>query len=372
MRAIGVILAAGNSRRMKELTAKRATAAMPMWGTYRAIDFVLTNMADSGVQKVAVLTEYNSKSLSEHLNSAKWWDFGRKIGGLFVYHPTITPENSNWSRGTIDSMYQNISYLKDSHEPYVIIASGDGCYRLDYSKVLEYHIEKRADITVVTSDIQNWEDPDRFGQVSTLPDGRIRDFEEKPALTESHEVNTGVYIIRRRLLIELLEACMEEDRYDFVRDVIIRQRHAKRIYAYHMDSYWSNIASVNSYYHTNMDFLRPEVRENFFGSGHTVLTKPNDFPPAKYNYGCYVRNALVASGTIINGTVENSIIFKKSYIGDGCVIRNSIILNDVYIGDRTVVENCIVESHNTLEKGCQYIGDPENIRIVIEKNLRLL
>ena len=205
MRAIGVVLAAGNSRRMKELTATRATAAMPMCGTYRAIDYVLTNMADSGVQKVAVITQYNSRSLSEHLNSAKWWDFGRKQGGLFVYHPTITPENTSWFRGTIDSMYQNIRFLKESHEPYVIIASGDGIYRLDYGKVLDFHVEKQADITIVTATPQPWEDPTRFGQVTTDENQRIIGFEEKPVVSESREVNTGVYIIRRRWLIEMLE-----------------------------------------------------------------------------------------------------------------------------------------------------------------------
>ena len=126
MKAIGIILAGGNNKRRKELTRKRATAAMPMCGAYRAIDYVLSNMAYSRIQKVAVIMQYNTRSLAEHLNSSKWWDFGRKMGGLFVYHPTITPENSDWYRGTIDSIWQNIDFLRDSHEPYVIIASGDG------------------------------------------------------------------------------------------------------------------------------------------------------------------------------------------------------------------------------------------------------
>ena len=372
MKAIGIILAAGNSKRMRELTAKRATAAMPMCGTYRAIDYVLTNMAYSHVQSVAVLTQYNSRTLSEHLNSSRWWDFGRKQGGLFVYHPTITPDNSSWYRGTLDSMCQNIHFLKNSHEPYVIIASGDGIYRLDYNKVLDYHIEKRADITLVTADMQPWEDSTRFGQVKTDENGRVTDFEEKPMREESREVNTGVYVIRRRLLIEILENCMEEDRYDLVRDVIIRYRHVKRIFAYHLDTYWSSISSAESYYRTNLDFLRKEVRDVFYHGDETVLTKPNDFPPAKYNVGCSVKNSLVASGTIINGTVENSLIFKKSYIGNGTVIKNSVILNDVYIADHSYIENCIVESHNTLYANSNYVGEPDKVRIVVENNDRYI
>ena len=137
MKAIGIILAGGNNKRMKELSYNRAIAAMPMVGTYRSIDFALSNMSNSRIQKVAVLTQYNTVSLNEHLNSSKWWDFGRKQGGLYVFTPTITAENSNWYRGTADALYQNLHFHKGSHEPYVVLASGDGIYKLDYNKILE-------------------------------------------------------------------------------------------------------------------------------------------------------------------------------------------------------------------------------------------
>ena len=142
MRAIGIILAGGNNNRMRELSDKRAIAAMPIAGSYRSIDFALSNMANSRIQKVAVLTQYNARSLNEHLSSSKWWDFGRKQGGLFVFTPTITKENGFWYQGTADAIYQNLNFLKNSHEPYVVIASGDCVYKMDYNKVLEYHIAK--------------------------------------------------------------------------------------------------------------------------------------------------------------------------------------------------------------------------------------
>src|SRR5574344_2341098 len=153
MRAIGIILAGGNSNRMHGLSAKRAVCAMPIAGHYRSIDFALSNMTNSHIQTVAVFTQYNAGSLNEHLSSSKWWDFGRKQGGLFVFTPTVTSENSNWYRGTADAIYQNLSFLKNSHEPYVVIASGDGVYKMDYNQVQEYHIEKKADITVVCKDL---------------------------------------------------------------------------------------------------------------------------------------------------------------------------------------------------------------------------
>lgn len=370
MRAIGIILAGGNSRKMKELSSKRAIAAMPIGGSYRSVDFVLSNMSNSHIQSVAVLTQYNSRSLNEHLSSSKWWDFGRKQGGMYVFPPTITAENSDWYRGTADALYQNLDYLKKSHEPYVVLASGDGVYKLDYNNVLEYHIEKKSDITIVCKDMGPEDDVTRFGLVKTNDDGRIVDFEEKPMVATSNTISCGIYVIRRRQLIELIERCAAEDRYDFVKDILVRYKNLKRIYAYKMDTYWSNIASVDSYYKTNMDFLKPDVRHYFFKDYPEIYSKVDDLPPAKYNPGAVVKNSLVSSGCILNGTVENSVLFKKVYVGNNCIIRNSVILNDVYIGDNTVVENCIVESRDTIRANTTHIGTPDNVKIVVEKNER--
>lgn len=370
MRAIGIVLAGGNSKRMRELSNKRAISAMPVAGSYRSIDFVLSNMSNSHIQNVAVFTQYNSRSLNEHLSSSKWWDFGRKQGGLYVFTPTITAENSDWYRGTADALYQNLTFLKNSHEPYVVIASGDGVYKIDFNKVLEYHIEKKADITVVCKKMSEDEDVTRFGLVKINDDGRIVEFEEKPMVATSNTVSCGIYVIRRRQLIELIERCAAEDRVDFVRDILVRYKNLKRIYAYKMENYWSNIASVESYYKTNMDFLKLDVRNYFFKQYPDIYSKVDDLPPAKYNPGAVVKNSLISSGSIINGTVENSILFKKAYVGNNCVIKNSIILNDVYIGDNTVIENCIVESRDTIRANTTYIGTPEDIKIVIEKNER--
>jgi len=291
MRAVGIILAGGNSRKMKELTSRRAAAAMPVAGSYRAIDFTLSNMTNSHIQKVAVLTQYNARSLNEHLNSSKWWDFGRKQGGLYVFTPTITDDNGYWYRGTADAIYQNLDFLRRCHEPYVIITSGDAVYKMDYNKVLEYHIAKKADITVVCKELGAGEDATRFGTVKMNESCRIEEFEEKPMIARSQTISTGIYVIRRRLLIDVIERC------------------------------------------------------------------------------AIVKNSLVGSGSIINGTIENSVIFKKVFVGNNCVIKNSIILNDVYLGDNTYIENCIVESRDTIRANTRHVGE-DGIKIVIEKNER--
>lgn len=370
MKAIGIILAGGNNSRMQELSNKRAIAAMPVAGSYRSIDFALSNMSNSHVHKVAVLTQYNAKSLNEHLSSSKWWDFGRKQGGLYLFPPTITMDNSFWYRGTADAIYQNISFLKNSHEPYVIVASGDGIYKLDFNKVLEYHIAKKADITVVSKRLDESEDASRFGVLRVDYDGRIEEFEEKPIVSSSNIISTGVYVIRRRQFIELLEKSALEERFDLVKDIFIRYKNLKKIYAYEIDSYWSNISTVESYYKTNMDFLKKDIRDYFFKEYPDVYSKVDDLPPAKYNAGSSIRNSLISSGCIINGQVENSILFKKVYVGNNCVIKNSIVLNDVYIGDNTYIENCIVESRDTIRSNAKYVGEDGKIRIVVEKNER--
>ena len=369
MRAIGIVLAGGNNHRMRELSQKRAICAMPVAGSYRSIDFTLSNMSNSHIQKVAVLTQYNSRSLNEHLSSSKWWDFGRKQGGLFVLTPTVTADNSNWYRGTADAIYQNLSFLKNSHEPYVIIASADCVYKIDFNKLLEYHIAKKADITVVCKDMPAGMNLERYGTVKMNEECRIEEFDEKPIVVKSNTISCGIYVIRRRQLIDMIEKCAEEDRYDFVRDILIRYKDMKHIYGYKITDYWRNIATVEDYFQTNMDFLKPEVRDFFFRQYPDVYSRVGDLPPAKYNVGAKIKNSLIASGCIVNGTVEDSVIFKEAYIGNNCYIKNSIILNDVYIGDNTHIENCIVESRGTMRANSYYKGE-DGIKIVVERNDR--
>ena len=373
MKAVGIVLAGGSNNRMGQLSKKRAVAAMPVAGSYRCIDFVLSNMSNSHIQKVAVLTQYNSRSLNEHLNSSKWWDFGRKQGGLYVLTPFITEENSSWYLGTADSIYQKLDFLRRCHEPYVIITSGDCVYKMDYEKILDYHIQTKADITVAVKDLTDLsEDLHRFGIIRMAEDGRITNFEEKPLIAQTNTASIGVYVIRRRLLIELVQKAHEEGRNDFVQDILVRYKDVKKIFAYKHDGYWQNISTIDSYYQTNMDFLRRDVREYFFRDYPNVYSKIEDLPPAKFNPGSNIKNALISSGCIVNGEVQNSILFKKVYVGNNCVIKNSIILNDVYIGDNTVIENCIVESRDTIRANSSYIGDDGKVKIVVEKSDRYI
>jgi glucose-1-phosphate adenylyltransferase len=258
-----------------------------------------------------------------------------------------------------------LSFLRNSREQYVVIASGDCIYKLDFDKVMDYHAEKGADVTVVCTECTN-DEISRFGVLMLDEDSRIRAFDEKPTFSESTTISAGIYILRRRLLIRLLEQCAREGRTDFVRDILIRYKDTKKIYGYRMNTYWSNIATVESYFRTNMDFLKPEVRDYFFRQYPGVYSKMDDNPPAKFFSGSSVKNSLVAAGSIVDGVVENSILFKKVYVGKGCIIRNSIILNDVFIGNNTTIENCIVESRSYIKADAVYHGE-DGVKIIIEQ-----
>ena len=367
---LAMILAGGRGSRLHDLTNKVAKPAVSYGGKYRIIDFPLSNCANSGIDTVGVLTQYESILLNSYVAAGRRWGLDAKNSGVYVLPPREKADTDlDVYRGTADAMYQNISFLKKRHEPYVIITSGDCVYKIDYNKVLEYHIEKKADITVVCKDMAPDVDVSRFGVVRMNEDSRIVEFEEKPMVSQSNTISTGIYIVRRRQLIEMLERSAEEGRWDFVTDILIRYKNMKRIYGYKMKEYWSNIATVESYYQTNMDFLKPEVRRYFFHDEPKIYSKVDDLPPAKYNAGSDVRNSLIASGCIVNSKVENSILFKKVFVGKNCVIKNSIILNDVYIGDNTHIENCIVESRDTLKANTYYCGD-NGIKIVSENNER--
>ncbi|MDR3238773.1 MAG: glucose-1-phosphate adenylyltransferase subunit GlgD [Clostridiales bacterium] len=367
MKAIGVILAGGNHGHLHELTELRATSAMPVGGCYRALDFSLSSMSNSGINKVAVFTQYNSRSLLDHLSSAKWWDLGRKQGGLFIFSPYLTSKNSFWFRGTADSIFQNITYLKRSNEPYVVIASGNSIYKMDFNEVIHYHYRKDADVTIVYRQAPDGEDLRKYGVMEFDAFERVTDLEEKPLEPQSDLISMGIYVISRTLLIKLLETIQSEERYDLVKDIFIRYRKKLRIYGYRFNGYWRAINSVKSYFDCNMDFLRKEVRDLFTKNEPFIETKPKDEPPGKYNMGAQAKDALVGSGSIINGYIEHSVLFRKVFTSENSVIRNSVVMEGSYIGNGCVVENAILDKEVVLSDGKQICGAPDN-PIIIAKS----
>ncbi|MGN1317661.1 MAG: glucose-1-phosphate adenylyltransferase subunit GlgD, partial [Lachnospirales bacterium] len=288
--------------------------------------------------------------------------------GLYIFTPFLSNNNSFWFRGVADSIYQNISFLKRSHEPYVVIASGDGIYKMDYQKVLEYHEAKGADITIVTQNVsgQPDKDPQNFGVMTFDEDMKMTSFEEKPIEPKSDNISLGIYVISRTLLIKLLENAIPKGYYDLVKDIILRNRNTLKIYGYKFDEYWNTLNSIEAYVQTNMDFLNCDVRNKLLYQTPYIDTKPSDDPPAKYNSTADVKNTLVGTGTIIDGSVANSILFRKVKISEGASVKDSIIMKGSYIGKNCVLENVIIDKECVISDGKQLIGTKEE-PIVIKK-----
>lgn len=366
MRAVGIILAGGKNERMGELTKNRATSALPVGSCYRAIDFSLSNMTSSGIQKVAIITQYNSRSLHDHLSSPKWWDLGSKQGGMFVFSPYQTGENFMSFRGTADAIFQNLTYLRRSNEPYVIISSGDCVYKMDYNEMIAYHERKNADITIAYRQVPDNDDIRQYGVLELDAENRLTDLEEKPLEPQSDLASIGVYVISRPLLIELIETIVSEGRHDLVRDLLSRYRKRLRIYGYRFDGYWRNLGNVNSYFDCNMDFLRREVRNDFIVQHPYIKTKPKDEPSAKFNHLAQVTNCLVGSGAILNGSASRCVIFRKVYTGEHSNIHNSILMEGTYVGNNCVVENAILDKGVILHNGARIIGTSESPAMVIK------
>ena len=363
MRALGIILAGGNNEKLGELTKRRAVSALPVGSCYRAIDFTLSNMTNSEINKVAVITQYNSRSLHDHLSSPTWWNFGRKQGGLFIFTPYLSADNSLWFRGTADSIYKNLIYLKRSKETYVIIASGGAVYKMDFGNLLDRHILADADITIVYKDIAD-EDFRNYGAITFDEEGRMTDLEEKPIEKFSDQISLGIYVMQRELLISILEDIIPEERYDFVKDVLIRYRKKLKIMGCKFDGYWRAINTVDSYFKLNMEFLQKDIRNQFIKDQPYIGTKPKDEPPVKYNYAASVKNCLVGSGSILNGAVQNSVFFRKVFTGENSQVKNSVVMEGCRIGSGCVVENAILDKEVNLSDGAVIIGTPEEPVIV--------
>ena len=368
MKAVGIVLAGGKRNTLEALTVQRNVAAIPVGGSYRAIDFVLSNLSNSGIKKVAVIAQHNTRSLMDHTLSAKWWGFGRKTTGLYLFTPNMLNAETVTFRGTADAIYQNIDFLKKSNEPYVVITSGEQVYKMDFNKVIKYHEQKNSDITIVYKEAEE-ENIKEYGVIEVDQDGKMIDFEEKPLEPQQKTISMGIYVIGRELLIHLLEALDEEGRYSLINDLIIRYRKRLNIYGYKYEGYWRAIKDIESYYNLNMDFIKTEVADRLLNTDPYIYTKVKDEPPAKFNDFTHVTDSIISGGDIVNGTVEHSILFRKVFVGENAVIHNSIIMEGCTIGRGAVIENAILDKQVYVSDGQRVIGTKEDIAVIAKKSI---
>ncbi len=366
---IGIILTGGINEKTKALSEKRSVAAIPVAGKYRAIDFVLSNMVNSGINKVGVVTQYSYRSLMDHLGSGKEWDLDRRNDGLFVFPPYLSGENSGWYRGTADGIYNNLTFLKRSNAEYALVTTGNCIYKMLYDDLLSAHVETGADITVVYRDMSDFpaEELQQMGIIKINEEGRITDLQEKPVNPSTTFGSMGVYVMRKDLLVTMIEECHSKGYYDFVKDILIRNMDCTKIMGYRFEGYWRPMASVPLYFNCNMDMLKPEVRKELFWDDGRIFTKVKDETPSKYNDEAQVTNSVVADGCIIEGTVIDSVLFRGVTVKRGAVIRNSIIMQGSVIEENASLDYAILDKEVVVSEGKSLKGELTYPFIVTKK-----
>ncbi|MEN6566400.1 MAG: glucose-1-phosphate adenylyltransferase subunit GlgD [Veillonellales bacterium] len=370
MDLMGMINLNESEEYLQELTQHRPLAAIPFGGRYRLLDFVLSNMVNSGITNVGILFQHKYRSLIDHLRSAKEWDLARKRDGLVI----LPPAYSNFSRpvvhgGDVENFYSNLDYVRYSRQPYVVIAGSAAVCNLDYRPVLEYHLGHEADVTAVYT-TENCSRTNCRGAVTLNVDndGKVMDMQVNPGSFGRQKLSMGMFIMKRELLVELIEDCMAHGGYDFVKHCLIRNLGKLRVYGYAHSGYSARIYSLDSYFRHSMELLQPAVWQELFFHAGLIYTKIKDEPPCKYTETAKVSNSLIANGCLIEGTVENSVLFRAVHVDRGVHIKDSIIMQKSQVDKGAALEHVICDKNVHITAGCRLRG-VVNYPMVIKKGM---
>ena len=366
---VAMILAGGQGSRLGVLTKKLAKPAVPFGGKYRIIDFPLSNCSNSGIYTVGVLTQYKPLELNAHIGIGEAWDLDRSSGGVSILPPYQEEKGGEWYKGTANAIYQNIEFV-DRYDPeYVLILSGDHIYKMDYRKMLDFHKERNAEATIAVIEVPMSE-ASRFGIMNTRDDLSIYEFEEKPKNPKNNLASMGIYIFNWKTLKKYLreDEADKTSSNDFGKNIIPSMLgDGNKMVAYPFKGYWKDVGTIDSLWEANMDLLK-EDNELDLHEENWKISSVNQVRPAQYiGENAKVSNSLVVEGCIVNGQVENSILFQGVHVGKNSVIRDSIIMTDAKIGDNVVIEKAIVGSGAIVRKDCKIsLGD--EIAIIAAKD----
>ena len=350
---IAMLLAGGQGSRLGVLTASISKPAVAFGGKYRIIDFPLSNCINSGVDTVGVLTQYQPLRLNTHIGIGIPWDLDRNIGGVSVLPPYEKTTNSEWYTGTANAIYQNLKYMEQYNPEYVLILGGDHIYKMDYEVMLNFHKEKKADVTIATIPVP-MEEASRFGVVITDEDSRIREFEEKPPQPRSNLASMGIYIFTWKVLREALITLSDQKGCDFGKHVIpYCHERGDRIFAYEYNGYWKDVGTLQSYWESNMELIDIIPEFNLYEEFWKTYTKIDIVQAQFISDKSVIDRALIGEGAEIYGEVYNSIIGPGVVIGEGCVVRDSIIMKGTEIGDRTKVDKAIIAENVVIGCDCE-------------------
>ena len=343
--AFGLIYTGEANARLRELTFSRSVAAVPFGGRYRVIDFLLSDMVNTGISNVGLITQRNYHSLMDHLGSGKEWDLHRKRDGLFILPPFVTKDNTGMYRGTVDAIRSVLGYVRRSTQRYVILTGSHTLYNTTYDAMLRQHIETGAEITIMYNVEREFNRADQFDDLRLTMDetGRVTDLSLDPYFPTSSFRGCDAYIMEKERLEYLVEEAASHGEYDFMRDVLVKNVDKCRIYGWRYDGYVARLDSVRTFYKHNMELLDPAIRMDLFNPRTPIYTKVKDEVPAKYTDTGRVRNSIVADGCIIEGEVENSVLFRGVHVCKGAVVRDSIIMQACYVGENSTLSNVVMD-----------------------------
>ena len=360
---IAMLLAGGQGSRLYSLTKNLAKPAVPFGGKYRIIDFPLSNCVNSGIDTVGVLTQYQPLVLNEYIGSGQPWDLDRQEGGVFVLPPYQKSSGSDWYTGTANAIYQNLPFIERYDPEYVLILSGDHIYKMDYEVMLKFHKEKEADCTIAVLQVP-MEEASRFGIMNAQEDGKIYEFEEKPAHPKSNLASMGIYIFTWKKLREYLEqdAKTPGSANDFGKNIIPSMLAAnEQMYAYAFDGYWKDVGTIDSLWEANMDLLDPKVPLSLYDPDWKIYARNPALPPHYIAPGAHVQNSMVTEGCVIEGTVDFSVVFAGVTIEEGAVVRDSIIMPGSVIRKGAVVDYAIVAEQTIIGENAVVGARPEGM-----------
>jgi glucose-1-phosphate adenylyltransferase len=352
-RTMAVILAGGEGERLSILSSVRAKPAVPFGGKYRIIDFTLSNCVNSEIDNVVVLTQYNPRSLNDHIGLGRPWDLDRNRGGVKLLQPYIARNRvAEWYRGTADAVLQNINVIEHDAADTILILAGDHIYKMDYAPFIAAHRRKRADVTIAVRRVPLAE-ATRMGILAMDDTDRIVEWQEKPKLPKSDLASMGVYVFSKRALRRWLG----EDRIDFGRHVVPAMIDAgARVFGYHFDAYWQDVGTIQSYWEANMALLADQPELDLYDKEWLIHTRSEERAPAKIGPTAQVHRSLISHGCVINGMVVNSVLSPGVRVDVGAVVRDSIVMFDSVIRAGAVVDRSILDKEVVVGQGA-IVGD---------------
>ncbi len=360
---IALLLAGGQGSRLGVLTKNVAKPAVLYGGKYRIIDFSLSNCTNSGIDTVGVLTQYQPLKLNSHIGIGKPWDMDRIDGGVTILSPYLKAEIGEWFKGTANAVYQNIHYIDKYSPQCVVILSGDHIYKMNYSKMLDFHRENNADATISVINVP-YEEASRYGIMNCHENGKIYEFEEKPKNPKSTLASMGVYIFNWSTLREYLIKDNETpgSDNDFGKNIIPAMLNdGKSMWAYQFSGYWRDVGTIQAFWESNMDLVSRIPEFNLYDPEWRIYT-PNPVKSAHYiGPNACVKKSMVAEGCEVQGAVINSVLFPGAVVEEGAFVEDSIIMSNSVVKKNTSVKRCIISEWVTVGENCK-LGEGEDIQ----------